>query len=220
MMFRNREEAAQQLAVNLNDYSTENPLILTIPGGGVEVGYNMALLLSGEFSVIAVHKLFYPDRKGVVFGSLAEDGSLYINPWAEQKLTRNQIYEVIKNTEPDLNRLVSLYRHDSELPSLKNRTVILVNDGIETGVNMFAAIQMCRNLEPGKLIVASPVAGSNMPGILNELVDEFTILHIPEEYYSLSQVYEEDKPVSNEDARRFVNYWRIRGELSDQMSFI
>ena len=102
----------------------------------------------------------------------------------------------------DLRRIQQL-RGGQPLPSLKNKIVILADDGIATGSTLFAAIELCKKQHPQKLIVAAPVAGGEIRLRLKNLVDEVVILDTPPGFYAVSQGYASFPQLSDEEARSF-----------------
>jgi putative phosphoribosyl transferase len=90
-MFNDRTDAGKELALVLKKYKKEKPLVLAIPRGGVEVGYQVAQYLQTDFSMIVTRKLPYPDNPEAGFGAIAEDGSLYLLEEAKQWLSQTRI---------------------------------------------------------------------------------------------------------------------------------
>lgn len=90
-IFKDRKEAGMLLGKMLEKYKSSNPIVIAIPRGGVEIGYYVALKLGCELQVIIARKLGYPEHSELAFGAVAEDGSLYLNPWIHQKLSQEII---------------------------------------------------------------------------------------------------------------------------------
>ncbi len=95
-MFKNRKEAGERLAGELERFRSSNPLLLAIPKGGVEVGYYAASGINAEFSIIIVRKLPFPDNPESGFGAVAEDGSVYMSPMAAEFLPESAISLIIE----------------------------------------------------------------------------------------------------------------------------
>ncbi len=218
--FRNRKEAGYLLGKALEKYKSENPIVLAIPRGGVETGYYVASHLNGELSVIIARKLGYPEQPEAAFGAVAEDGSLYLNPWIKRRLSKEDIISVRDREASVVERRVHLYRKGKPLPSLKNRTVILVDDGIATGATLLACIETCRKLQPSKIVVAVPVGGKNVKERLMTRVDDVVILSTPENFYAVSQAYEHFESVSDEEAIRLLNMRKSMNDFKEQLSLI
>lgn len=203
-MFKNREEAARELAIELEVFKKENPLILAIPRGGVEIGYYLAQELDYEWAVIVTRKLGHPQQPEAAFGAIAEDKSLYFNPRAKTHLSQNLIERVIKKEEKEIERRIKAYRNGASLPPLKDRTVILVDDGIATGATCLASILMCKNAGVRSIIVAAPVAAIEVAEQLLGKVDEVVLLETPRNFYAVSQAYHHFKNLTDIDVLRFL----------------
>ncbi len=212
-MFKNRKEAGELLAKSLESYRIEHPVVLGIPRGGVETAYYVAAHLNCELSVIVTRKLGYPTNPEAAFGAMAEDGSLYLSAYAAGKLTKQEIEKVMENERQEIQRRVQEYRNGRPLPDLLNRTVIVVDDGIATGATLFASLEMCRKLHPAKIVAAAPVAGPDMAKRIGNKADDIVILETPENFYAVSQVYDEFSGLSDYDVKRFLKHWMIRESL-------
>lgn len=208
-MFRDRKDAGTQLGYSLEHLRTEHPFVLGIARGGVEVGYYVAMILDCQFNVLIVRKLGYPTRPEAAFGALAEDGSLYMAPGAKRMISRNQIEAVIKQEADEIERRVQTYRKGHHLQSLAGRTVILVDDGIATGATLFAAIEMCRNHQVRKLIVAAPVSSSDTEDQLQTMADEVVILETPRNYRAVSTAYINFNNLTDDDVLQFLSSTNI-----------
>ena len=139
-MFKNRKDAGEKLANALEKYRIENPLILAIPRGGVEVGLQVAKRLNADISLIIARKLPFPDNPEAGFGAVAENGSTFfiedLHSWFPE-----ETIERIKSQQIDeIKRRVKALRGGTPLPEIKGKTVILIDDGIAMGSTMRAAI--------------------------------------------------------------------------------
>lgn len=203
-MFRDRKDAGLQLAKNLEVFRNENPIVLGIARGGVETGYYVAKELDCEFSVLIARKLGFPTRPEAAFGAVAEDGSQYLNLRVKNLLSKDQIDQVIQEETAEIKRRIQAYRGGQPLQNLKDRTVILVDDGIATGATLYAAIELCRNQRVKKLIVAAPVSSIDTEQKLQSMVDEVIILETPSNYYAVSQAYENFQNMTDQDVVNFL----------------
>lgn len=203
-MFDNRTQAGLQLAEALKEYKKEHPVILAIPRGGIVPGVIVARQLEAEFSVVITRKLGLPTHPESAFGALAEDKSLYLNPMVREVLTKKMIEKVIKKEEKEIKRRIQIYRKGDPLPPLKDRTVILIDDGIATGSTVLVAIELCKKQQAGKIIVAAPVSGSRVVETLEAKADEVIILEIPDSYYAVSQAYRNFKNLNDDEALSWI----------------
>lgn len=207
-MFNNRKDAGEKLGKALKKYEDSHPILLGIPRGGVEVGYYAAIELDCDFDIIIVRKLGHPQQPEAAFGALAEDGSLYLDPWSNQYLSKEIIEEIIGQEKEEIHRRINKYRGGRKLADLKDRTVIIIDDGIATGATLFAAIYMCRKQEPEKLIVAAPVSGKGHLSKINAKTDEVVILEKRDHFYAISQGYQDFTNLNDQQVLHFLDLWR------------
>ncbi|MCJ7675191.1 MAG: hypothetical protein MUO33_08560 [Sedimentisphaerales bacterium] len=148
-MFADRKDAGQKLARALENYREQKPLVLAIPKGGVEVGYEVAKHLGCEFSILIARKLPFPDNPEAGFGAVAEDGSTFINNYAARGLSQHTIDRILKQQRREIKRRIAALRKGRPLPQIADRTVILIDDGIAMGSTMRAGISLCKNKKAG-----------------------------------------------------------------------
>ncbi|HKK45215.1 MAG TPA: phosphoribosyltransferase family protein [Balneolaceae bacterium] len=207
-MFINRKDAGEQLGEKLEKYQSMHPLILGIPRGGIEVGYYAALHLECDFDTIIVRKLGYPQQPEAAFGAIAEDGTLYLDPWLNQYINKEIIEQVVGSEKEEIHRRIKEYRHGRRLPDLKERVVILIDDGIASGATLFAAIEMCRKRHPGKLVVAAPVSGTAKLSKFKAKVDELIILEKREKFFAVSEGYVDFANLNDKQVKYFLEQWQ------------
>ncbi|MCX7766509.1 MAG: phosphoribosyltransferase family protein, partial [Candidatus Sumerlaeia bacterium] len=141
-MFVDRTDAGKKLAKALDSYKNQDVLVLAIPRGGVEIGYQVAKYLNADFSILVARKLPHPDEPEAGFGAIAEDGSLFILEEAERLLPQELIRQLIEVQQREIQRRIQKFRGGKPLPVIKDRTVILVDDGIAMGSTMRSAIML------------------------------------------------------------------------------
>lgn len=189
-MFKERKDAGERLAEKLQHHKDTDALVLAIPRGGVELGYEVAKTLHSDLAMIICRKLPFPHNPESGFGAIAEDGSVFIYEAAIGDLSEEEIEHIKQLQQQEIKRRIGVLRGGKPLPSLKNRTVILIDDGIAMGSTMHAAIQMCKNSGAAKIIVAVPVAGARSISEFSKIVDELIVLESPVNFYAVAQVYE------------------------------
>ncbi len=188
-MFKDRKDAGKKLARSLENYRGENPIVLAIPRGGVEVGYHVALHLESDFTLIICRKLPYPHNPESGFGAVAEDGDPVILSSAGYP-SGEDINRIIQEQKDEIRRRVEVLRGGEPLPEIEGRTVILVDDGVAMGSTMRAALALCRKRKAGKIVVAAPVAGPGVAGKLEKMADDAVILETPPGFRAVAQVYQ------------------------------
>jgi predicted phosphoribosyltransferase len=207
-VFRDRADAGQQLARALEQYRSENPLILAIPRGGAEVAYQVAKHLEADLGLLMVRKLPYPDNPESGFGAIAEDGSTYLNQEAALTLSERAIYGIIRQQNIEIDRRVEVLRQGRPLPEIEGRIVILIDDGIAMGSTMRAAISLCRRRKASSLVVAVPVAGRRVANEMQRLADRVIVLEQPRYFRAVAQVYRSWRDVPDDEVIEVMDRWQ------------
>jgi len=203
-MFKDRKDAGQKLAEALQIYKEEDPLVFAIPRGGVELGYEVSKMLDADFSLLICRKLPFPFNTESGFGAMAEDGSLYINELAAASVSHKEIEQIIAQQSLEIKRRIQTLRGGRPLPSIKGRSVILVDDGIAMGSTMHVAVELCRKEGAKRIIVAVPVASRQSIEKFSQIADEVVVLESPVNFYAVAQVYENWYDVSDEEVLGFL----------------
>lgn len=206
-MFEDRADAGQQLAQALEQYRGEGVLVLAIPRGGVEIGYEVAKHLEADFSLLITRKLPYPHNPEAGFGAIAEDGSTYRFERASGFLKEETIQQIMAEQREEIERRIEVLRKGRPRPDISGRTVILVDDGIAMGSTMRASIQMCKHQDAGRIIVGVPVAGPSVAREIEKLVDELVVLEKPPNFRAVAQVYRNWYDVPDREVLALMQAW-------------
>jgi predicted phosphoribosyltransferase len=210
-MFGDRADAGKQLGNALSKYRDAHVLVLAIPCGGVEVGFHVAMGLNADLSIIVSRKLPFPHNPESGFGAIAEDGSVFMYPGFENAVSPEDIAAIVKVQRREIKRRIAALRGGLAFPSLKGRTVVLVDDGIAMGSTMRVSIAMCTRKGAEKLIAAAPVAGKDTVTEMAKLVDEVVVLETPPGFRAVAEVYRNWYDVSDREVLAFMAEWdRIR----------
>ena len=199
-MFRSRRDAGEKLGHACAHFKEKNAVVLAIPRGGVEVGYYVAQSIKAEFSTIITRKLPLPDQPEAGFGAIAEDGSSYIVDEIAASLPETVIDKIKTTQIKEIERRKKVLRSDRPLPSLKDKTVILVDDGIATGSTMGASVMLCKNAGAARVVVAAPISGPRVALKMGSEADEVIILEKPSNFRAVAQGYETWYDVSDQEA--------------------
>ena len=204
-MFIDRKDAGVKLAKALDRYKDKDVLVLAIPRGGVEVAYEVAKYLDAEFSLLISRKLPIPYNPEAGFGAIAEDGSTYIVSDAKRWLSKEEIEKIKKDQIDEIKRRINILRQGNPLPKIKDRTVILIDDGLAMGSTMRAAIELCKNKKARRIIVAVPVAGKDVKDEIGKSVDEIIVLEMPVFFNAVAQVYLNWHDVTDNEVIEILN---------------
>lgn len=201
MLFKDRKEAGKKLAQALNSFSGRDALVLAIPRGGVVVAEPVAEALEAELDVIIPRKVGAPGNKELAVAAVAPDGTVLYNERALNLLGLNKedLAPEIEKEIKEIKRRLQVYRGHREEPRVKDRVVIVIDDGLATGFTMEAALVSLTKKEPRELILAVPVAPPDTLERLRSLVNEAVCLVTPEPFYAVGQFYLSFPQVEDEE---------------------
>lgn len=205
-MFYNREDAGEKLAEKLQIFKDEHPVIVALPRGGVPVGFVIAQQLHAPLDVLVARKLGAPHQKELGIGAISEGGVKVLNTQliTANGITKEEISLVEKDEREELKRRVHAYRYGKTLSYLKGKTVILVDDGLATGITALAAIKAVKKLKPAKIIYASPVCAADSVIQVQKNVDVCFCLHTPLYFHAVGEWYQNFTQVSDEEVIAFL----------------
>lgn len=162
-LFPDRRVAGRVLARQLGDYADrDDVIVLGLPRGGIPVAYEVARALSAPLDVFVVRKLGAPGHEELALGAIASGGVRFLNKSlvGELKIPSATLKYIEQTELKELERREKLYRQELPPSELRDRTVIVVDDGLATGASMKAAIKSISRLGPAKIVVAVPVAAA------------------------------------------------------------
>ena len=206
-VFRDRTDAGHRLAARLAPLRDDDPIVLALPRGGVPVAHEIARALDAPLEVLAVRKLGVPANPELGMGAIAEDGTGVIDSRIARAggVSDRELREIIDRETAELRRRVALYRGDRPAMDLSGRTVIVVDDGVATGVTDQAALRAVRRQEPKRIVLAVPVAASESAARLAEEADEVVTLLNPVALDGVGRWYRDFSQVSDEQVLRLMH---------------
>ena len=208
MLFQDRFEAGRVLGSRLSQFAHRNDVIvLGLPRGGIPVAFEVARALNAPLDVFVVRKLGVPGFEELAAGAIASGGVRVLNEDVVRALPNaDQLIESVTEKETvELERREQTYRDGRPAPELRDRVVILVDDGLATGATMRAAVAALRQRGVAKIVVAAPVGAPDTCRELEQEADETICAITPEFFQAVGQYYEDFSQTSDEEVRELLS---------------
>lgn len=215
-IFRNRESAGRLLGSCLTHLAARDPIVLAVPRGGVPVGYEVAKALDAPLDVVVARKIGAPFQQELGIGAIAPDDICVLDDSMIQMLdiSDEQIERTIEKQKAEMERRLRQFRGSLPMPDLTERTAIVVDDGIATGVTTRAALDWARSKQPSRLVLAAPVCAADTADRLVREVDEFVCLLKPEAFIAVGLWYSDFTQITDEEVAEILA--RARKEYADR----
>lgn len=200
-VFEDREEGGRKLAPLLFHLRPENPIVLALPRGGVEVGYYVARELNAPLDVIVARKLGAPGQEELGIGAIAPGGVRIVDDYAVRYLgiTPDKIDQIAQREAEEMERRLRLYRGDRPTLELRDRTVILVDDGLATGVTARAAIRSVQQQDPRHLVLAVPVCAGDTAQSIRDGGVEVVCVNTPSQFRAVGYWYRDFRQLTDQE---------------------
>lgn len=207
-LFANRAEAGRLLAERLAEMKLPQPLVLALPRGGVPVGAEIARHLHAPLDIVFVRKLGAPDQPELAVGAVADgsDPEIVLNTELVAMLDLSEDY-IADTAKRELAVIEHRRREWAPLrPAVEpeGRTLIVVDDGVATGMTMQAALRQLKHRRPARLIAATPVASREALAMLGSEADEVVCLSAPRRFGSVGSFYQSFLQVSDEEVAELL----------------
>ena len=206
MLYNNRQDAAEKLIPLLKEYIDTESVVLAVPRGGVPIGYAIARHYNLPLDLLLIKKIGHPSNPELAIGAVSLEDEILDDYFSiSNEYTNNEIKEIRENLKLRFKKFMG----NRSSVDLKNKTVLIVDDGIATGNTLLSAIQLVRRKSPKKIIIAVPVAPYDTAVKIRSKVETFICPNIPvnfrgvgEFYYDFSQVSDEEVIHLMEEMRR------------------
>jgi len=214
--YRDREEAGKALAALLKAYATKHPVVTGLPRGGVTVAAEISRALGCDLDIIIAGKLRAPGNPELAIGAVNEDGLVYLNETviAEMYIDPDYLKQEKKDRLKAVQARLAMYRAVKKKVPLRERTVIIADDGLATGSTMISAIQAARAEGAKRIVVAVPGGPQDTVARIRgmEEVEEVICPMIPPLFFAVSQLYVSFDQVEDEEVMAILKEFSGEGK--------
>lgn len=202
-MFKDRKQAGLLLASYLKGYKNDKDVVvLAIPRGGVIPGDTIAKILNVPLEILLVKKIGHPSNKECAIGAVSMENRIMTDSYG---VSDAYIESETKKVREKMRAQYQLFFGNRKTINLKNKKVIIVDDGIATGNTLMLVIKVVKNANPNKIIVAVPVAPPETLATLKSIVDEVVCIETPYNFNAVGQYYHHFPQVEDETVVQLLN---------------
>lgn len=193
MRFRDRVDAGRRLGEVLRGRGLDHPVVLGLPRGGVPVAAEVAAALDAPLDVLVVRKIGAPRNPEFAVGAIGEGGAEFLDRELldRLRLAPEDVADTVAREREELRRRVEAYRGAARPVDVTGRTVVVVDDGMATGASARVAVQVLRQRDPARTVLAVPVASSSAVARLSAVVDEVVALDAPPDFLAVGGYYDD-----------------------------
>jgi putative phosphoribosyl transferase len=214
MEFRNRRDAGRRLAAQLLPLAHQDPVVVALPRGGVPVAFEVACSLGAPLDILAVRKLGAPANPEFAVGALAEDGTSVLDAETVRRvgMTQSALELTLERELREVRRRAEEYRAGTRRVDVRGRTVLVVDDGLATGLSCLVAVRALCSRGAARVVVAVPVAAPASIALLGAEADEVVSHMVPREFVGVGRWYHDFAAVSDGEVLALL---RAAGERHD-----
>lgn len=201
MPFKDRIEAGRSLAARLKQLGLKDPVVIALPRGGVPVGYQVAKELGCSLEILVVRKVGMPSRPEYGIGAITEEGHYWINEELARATGASpaEVREILETEHQEVERRVKQYRGSQPLVTVQGKTVIVVDDGLATGVTARVASHYLKSKGAARVILAAPICSPDTARFLRRELDEVICLEEPSYFFSVGQFYDDFSQTTDDE---------------------
>ena len=214
--FSDRREAGRRLGELLRSQGASSDfVVIGLPRGGIPVAFEVANRIGAPLDVCVVRKLGVPGHEEVAMGAIASGGveMLDVRTVRGLRITRDELLSTLARERQELERRERAYRGDHPPLEIRDRAVILVDDGLATGASMTAAVTALRQREPRAIVVAVPVASTSACAELRRVADACVCILSPEPFLGVGRWYVDFSQTSDDEVRELLAAARSRASI-------
>jgi len=200
--FKNRQEAGRLLAEEIRRRypDLDNGIVLALPRGGVVVGEKIAKDLGYLLDIVVTRKIGAPGNPEYAIGAVSANTIVL----GKESVDKQYLDKAIKKERQEIRRRIIKYCGNRTVRQLKGKNILLVDDGLATGLTMMAAIKEIRRQKPNKIILAVPVAPPKTTDDIKKIVDDVIVLKIESLFFAVGQFYTDFSEVSDQEVIKYL----------------
>jgi len=206
-MIKDRIEAGKLLGKRLSTLDIKEPIVLAIPRGGIIVGHEVAKVLNCKLDIVISKKITPPENPEYAIGAITYDGTIYEGEYWNKFTNYPNFDEELDRKKIEVKRRLEEYRGTADY-NLKEKTIILVDDGIATGSTVFAILNWLNKQNVEKILLAIPVIPVSTHADIERKVSQIITLEIPIEFSAVGQFYKEFDQVSDQEVKKIIKGYR------------
>jgi len=214
MVFRDRTDAGVKLGTFIREHlELYTPMVCAIPAGGIPVGLELARVFGTGLVPAVVRKLKIPWNPEAGFGAMTWDGRIFLNqPLASQlRLSREEIRVAEEQTREVIRQRMELFAGGQPPPSFRDRTVLLIDDGLASGYTMLAAIEAVLSGEPERIVVAVPTGSRGAVSLVADKSETVICLNMKDRYpFAVADAYRHWHDLPDDEV---LEYLRLAEEI-------
>lgn len=201
MRFNNRTDAALKLIPYLSKYKNDKSVVLAVPRGGVPIAYHIAKYYNFPLELLMIKKIGHPSNPEFAIGAVSLEDYIIDE---RQHISEFFIDDQVKTIRKNLEERYKLFMGNHTPIDLKDKILIIVDDGIATGNTILSSIKMLRKRHPAKIVIAVPVAPSQTAQRMAKEVDDFICPYLPDDFFGVGYHYLDFSEVTDEEVIRLL----------------
>jgi putative phosphoribosyl transferase len=213
-IYEDRRDAGRALVPEIQRCELHEPLVLGLPRGGIPVAYEIAVAIDAPLDVLVVRKLGAPFQPELALGAIASGQVRVLNEQLLEQIPGIDdavIEKIVARETEELERRENLYRGDRPYPELRDREVVVVDDGMATGATMRAAAEAVQSKAPAKVLIAVPTASTQAVQLVADTVDQVICLDMPSPFFAVGNYYRHFGQTTDDEVRSLLQAaWAAR----------
>ena len=223
VVLKNRQEAGRVLAQKIKSVlsSVSDAMVVALPPGGVPIAFEISEEFSIPLCVLAASKIRAPSRPDLIIGAITEEGHHHIDDFSSRLIgtSRDKLEQTLAREKLAIESKVRRYRPGEVLPDLKNKTIILVDDGPTSNMTARVVASYLRFKEVRQIVLAVPVCAKQSVAELTADFDHVISLYHPGPFFSMRDYFLDFRDISDEEVQYLLSKSRKKKFANTEKAF-